>query len=166
MVLGSTQPLTEMSTRNNLWGGGLWRPVRRAGLTIFMWRLILKSGSLNFLKPSGPLERLLFAFQPTQLNVMEKKFLFSTITLHTLYCAPSWGTIRLLKKEEKRILCNYYNFHFCFLCVRSRTFHCYYTVSSVVLNYTVVNSIDKKLGPSFFLYTPVSSVTLCEDRLE
>jgi len=37
-----------------------------------MWRLILKSGSLNLLEPSGPLQGLPFAFQPTQLDVMGK----------------------------------------------------------------------------------------------
>jgi len=38
MVLGFTQPLTEMSTRNNYWG--LRRPVRRAdNLTTFTYRL-------------------------------------------------------------------------------------------------------------------------------
>ena len=48
MVLGSTQPLTEMSTRNLSWG--LRRPVRRAdNLTIFMCWLSGNSGSLNIL---------------------------------------------------------------------------------------------------------------------
>jgi hypothetical protein len=55
MVLGSTQPLSEMSTRNISWGGGGERqPGRWAdNLTTFMCRLSLKSGSLNHLEPSG-----------------------------------------------------------------------------------------------------------------
>jgi len=37
MVLGSTQSLTEMSTRNISWGGGLKLPVRGSdNLTTFM----------------------------------------------------------------------------------------------------------------------------------
>ena len=55
MALGLTQTLTQMSTRNISWG---WRrPVRRAdNLTTFMCRLSLKSGSVNFLEPSGPVQ--------------------------------------------------------------------------------------------------------------
>jgi len=49
MALGSTQTLTEMSTRNISWGQS--RPVRRAeNLTTFMWLL-----SWN-LEPSGPVQ--------------------------------------------------------------------------------------------------------------
>ena len=55
MVLGLTQPLTKMSTRNISWG---WRrPVRRAdNLTTFMCRLPWKSEILNLLEPSGPVQ--------------------------------------------------------------------------------------------------------------
>ena len=52
MALGSTQPLTEVSTRNVSWEQR--RPVRRAdNLTTFMCRL---SGSRNLLEPSGPVQ--------------------------------------------------------------------------------------------------------------
>ena len=54
MALGSTQPLTEMSTRCISWGkGGLC--VR---LTILppSCAVVMKSGNLNFLEPSGPLQ--------------------------------------------------------------------------------------------------------------
>jgi len=54
MALGSTQPPTEMSTRNISWGkGGLC--VR---LTILppSCAVVMKSGNLNFLEPSGPLQ--------------------------------------------------------------------------------------------------------------
>jgi len=55
MALGSTQPLTEMSTRNvSMW-------VKTAGA--YGWQtyhlhvpIVLKSGSLNLLEPSGPVQ--------------------------------------------------------------------------------------------------------------
>ena len=52
MALGSTQPLTEMSTRNISWGvkaAGAegWRPYR------LHVPIVLKSGSLKLLEPSG-----------------------------------------------------------------------------------------------------------------
>jgi len=55
MVLGSTQPLTEMSTRNISWGvkaaGALaWQPYH------LQVPIVLKSGSLNLLEPSGPVQ--------------------------------------------------------------------------------------------------------------
>jgi hypothetical protein len=51
-ALGSTQPLTEISTRNISWGvkaaGALgWQPYH------LHVPIVLKSGSLNFLEPSG-----------------------------------------------------------------------------------------------------------------
>jgi hypothetical protein len=50
MAVGSTQPLTEMSTTSISWGAK--RPVRRAeNLTTFIWRLSRISGSLNLLEP-------------------------------------------------------------------------------------------------------------------
>ena len=55
MALGLTQPLTEMSIRNISWGQK-W-PVRRADkLTTFHVPIVLKSGSLNLLEPSGPVQ--------------------------------------------------------------------------------------------------------------
>ena len=54
MALGSTQPLTEMSTWGISWG--VKQPVRRAdNLTTF-----LKSGSLNLLESSGPVHGSLY----------------------------------------------------------------------------------------------------------
>jgi hypothetical protein len=55
MVLGSTQPLTEMCTSNNSWGvkvGGAygWQPYHLLVPTV------LKSGSRNFLEPSWSLQ--------------------------------------------------------------------------------------------------------------
>ena len=55
MALGSTQPLREMSTRNISWG------VKAVGA--YGWQpyhlhvpIVLKSGSLNLLEPSGPIQ--------------------------------------------------------------------------------------------------------------
>src|SRR5215469_16328730 len=54
MALGSTQPLTEMSTRCISWGKG----DRCVRLTILppSCAVVMKSGNLNFLEPSGPLQ--------------------------------------------------------------------------------------------------------------
>jgi len=54
MALGSTQPLTEMSTRSISWG--YRRPVRKADNLPTSCAVVTKSGSLNFLEPSGPLQ--------------------------------------------------------------------------------------------------------------
>ena len=55
MALGSTQPLTETSTRNISWG------VKAAGA--YGWQsyhihvpIVLKFASLNFLEPLGPVQ--------------------------------------------------------------------------------------------------------------
>jgi len=53
MVLGSTQPLTEVSTRSISWGQR--RPVRKADNLPPSCAVVTKSGKLNFLEPSGPL---------------------------------------------------------------------------------------------------------------
>jgi hypothetical protein len=50
MALVLTQPLTEMSTKNI--SCGQRRPVRRADKL----PIVLKSGSLNLLEPSGPVQ--------------------------------------------------------------------------------------------------------------
>jgi hypothetical protein len=55
VALWSTQPLTEMSTRNPSWGQR--RPVRRAdNLTTFVCRLSGNSSSLNLLEPQGAVQ--------------------------------------------------------------------------------------------------------------
>ena len=57
MALGSTQFLTEMSTKNISWGlgGGVgsW-PMRSAELYQLHVPTVLKTGSLNLLEHSGP----------------------------------------------------------------------------------------------------------------
>jgi hypothetical protein len=54
MALGSTQPLTEMSTRSISWGKG-GRCVRLTNLPPSC-AVVKKSGNLNFLETSGPLQ--------------------------------------------------------------------------------------------------------------
>ena len=46
MALGSTQPLVKMSTRNVPGGKG--------GRGVRLTTVVMKSGSLNFVEPSGP----------------------------------------------------------------------------------------------------------------
>jgi len=54
MALGSIQPLTEMSTRSISWG---WRrPVRKGDNLLSSCAVVMKSGNLNFLEPSGPVQ--------------------------------------------------------------------------------------------------------------
>jgi hypothetical protein len=54
MALGSTQPLTEMSTGSISWGKG-GRCVRLTTLPP-LCAVVKKSGNLNFLEPSGPFQ--------------------------------------------------------------------------------------------------------------
>ena len=54
MALGSTQPLTEMSTRRIFWGK-CGRCVRLTHLQPSC-AVVKKSGKLNFVEPSGPLQ--------------------------------------------------------------------------------------------------------------
>jgi hypothetical protein len=54
MALGSTQPLTEMSTRKICWGK-CGRCLRLKSLPP-LCAVVMKSGNLNFLEPSGPLQ--------------------------------------------------------------------------------------------------------------
>jgi len=54
MGLGYTQPLTEMSTRNISWGKG-GRCVGLSTLPLHVL-IVLKSGSLNLLEPSGSVQ--------------------------------------------------------------------------------------------------------------
>jgi hypothetical protein len=54
MALASTQPLTEMNTRYISWGKG-GRCVRLTTLPPSC-AVVMKSGNLNFLEPSGPLQ--------------------------------------------------------------------------------------------------------------
>ena len=70
MALGLTKPLTEMSTRNISWGVKVtgaygWQPYH------IHVRIVLKSGSLNPLEPSGPVQARNEIPLSLQLNVSE-----------------------------------------------------------------------------------------------
>ena len=54
MALGSTQPVTEISTRSTSWGQR--RPVRKADNLPPSRTAVTKSGNLNFLETSGPVQ--------------------------------------------------------------------------------------------------------------
>ena len=73
MALGSTRPLTEMSTRRITLGGKCGRCVRLTTLPP-PCAVVVKSGNLNFLEPSGPLQAcngtaLPFTFLPKSPSV-------------------------------------------------------------------------------------------------
>ena len=76
MALGSTQPLTEMSTRNISWG--YRRPVRRAdNPTTFMCRLSWNLGASTSWNPQGlsrPVMGLLYLYRYLCLNTVSYIF--------------------------------------------------------------------------------------------
>ena len=130
MALGSTQPLTEMSTGNISWG------VKAAGA--YGWQpchlhvpTVLKSGSLDLLEPSGPVQACNGTALPLphssydlcQLCIGPKTrylMLLSMLTVHT--CLPSNN------KEKIRFLV----FSSWLLCsMRIATLHC-----QAMYNYT------------------------------
>jgi len=69
MALGSTQPLTEMITRNISWE--VKAPV------VYSWQLyhlhvpiVLKSGNLNLVEPSGPVQACNGIYLPLPLHII------------------------------------------------------------------------------------------------
>jgi hypothetical protein len=67
MALGSTQPLTEMSTSNISWGQR--RPVRRAdNLATFMCRLSSNLGASDTWNPQGLSRPVISKFKIMQCN--------------------------------------------------------------------------------------------------
>jgi len=79
MAMGSTQPLTEMSTRS-IPGGKGGRCVRLTTLPLSC-AVVMKYGNLNFLEPSGPLQ----ACNGTDLHLLALQLptVFSTVTCCT-----------------------------------------------------------------------------------
>jgi len=78
MTLGSTQPLTEMSTRNISWGKG-GRCLRLTTLPPSC-AVVMKCGNLNFLEPSGPLQACNGTALPYTYNLQiwsQPRFLYS-----------------------------------------------------------------------------------------
>ena len=77
MTLGSTQPLTEMSTTTISWG------VKAAGE--YSWQsnhlhvpIVLKSWSLNLLEPSGPVQACTGIDLPVPLFIVDQSTLQHT----------------------------------------------------------------------------------------
>jgi len=93
MGLGSTQPLTEMSTRSISWGQR--RSVRKADkLTTTLSRNLGTLTSSNPLGPSGPVTGLLYFF--TQLNMTWLSWFFSvppTSIVHKIRKRPIIRTL-------------------------------------------------------------------------
>jgi len=56
MALGLTQPLTETSTENISWGGKYGQCVGLTNLPHSCAATVLKSGTLNLLESSGPVQ--------------------------------------------------------------------------------------------------------------
>ena len=92
MALGSTQRLTEMSTRRISWGGNRGRCVRLTTLPP-SWAVVMKSANRNFLESSGPLQACngtalrIFVFIYKNRNTVKS-------TLNLLQC--SYDTINRL----------------------------------------------------------------------
>jgi hypothetical protein len=79
MALGSTQPLTEMSTRYISWGK-CGRCVRLTTLPPSC-AVVKKSGNFNFLEHSGPLQACNGTALPLLLTVNEIDFIHSSLPL-------------------------------------------------------------------------------------
>ena len=78
MALGSTQPLTEMCTRSISWG--LRRPMRKADNLPPSCAVVMKSGNLNFLEPSGhlgPVMGMIYLF-------IQKYYYFLQLSCHSM----------------------------------------------------------------------------------
>jgi hypothetical protein len=90
MALGSTQPLTEMSTRCISWG---WRrPVRKADNLPPSCAVIIKSGNLNFLEHSVPLQACKGTALPLPLKYVKwRNSVFSLLILFFCATAPHWA---------------------------------------------------------------------------
>src|SRR5215469_9463723 len=97
MALGSTQPLAEMSTRCISWGKG-GRCLRLTTLPPSC-AVIMKSGNLNFLEPSGPLQACSGTALPLPL-LMTK---WDPIKLTFLYC-----TVLYYMHRHLEVVCNYW----------------------------------------------------------
>jgi hypothetical protein len=96
VALGSTQPLTEMSTRSLSWG---WRrPVRRAdNLTTYMCRLSINSGASASRNPKGlsrPVAGKLYLLSERSTDFSNKKQIWTQ--RHLLGVESVWYVTKLI----------------------------------------------------------------------
>ena len=105
MALGSTQPLTEMSTRSISWGQR--RPVRKADNLPPSSAVVTKSGNLNFLEPSGPVQACNGAALPFYLS-RDLSVLFSVLRsgLPLIFRVFYWTFLRISHLPR-----NFYTLH-------------------------------------------------------
>ena len=101
MALGSTQPVTEMSTRCVSWGKG-GRCVRLTTLPPSC-AVVIKSGNRNFLEPSGPIQACNGTALP--LLYMQEAGNFDTPigTIPPNNYAPAKSLSKLLESPNKNI---------------------------------------------------------------
>ena len=86
MALGSTQPLTEMSTRCISWGKG-GRYLRLTTLPTSC-AVFMKSGNLNLLEPSGTLQACNGTALPLYKHIFIYLFIYLFISL------PPWANLQ------------------------------------------------------------------------
>ena len=98
MALGSTQPLTETSTRCISWGKG-GRCVRLTTLPPSC-AVVMKSGNLNFLEPSGPLQ----ACNGTALSLTYSLLLETESTPET-YCDQKNSSDTIGNRTHDLLVC-------------------------------------------------------------
>ena len=92
MALGSTQPLTEMSTRSISWGKS-GRCVRLTTLPPSC-AVAMKSGNLNFLQPSGPLQAC---------NGTALPFFTYSVQQEAIKCGRMFIRKQILPLEQKQV---------------------------------------------------------------
>ena len=94
MALGSTRPLREMSTRSISWGKG-GQCIRLTTLPPSC-AVVMKSGNLNFLEPSGPLQACNGTALPICLIFLDQKSfhqLFLNCEHFCVFSDPSFSFI-------------------------------------------------------------------------
>jgi len=87
VAFGSTQPLTEMITRNISWGVKAaiacgWQPYHLHVPTV------LKSGSLNLLEPSGPVQACNWIAWPWYIYIYIYRYIYILTTHYTVNNVP------------------------------------------------------------------------------
>jgi hypothetical protein len=100
MALGSTQPLTGMNTRCISWGQR--RPVRKADNLTTSCAVVMKSGNVKFLEPSGPLQ----ACDGIALSVYlfgNSKFMSCCTRFMTHVSGKQSGRIRVISRPYLQI---------------------------------------------------------------